>query len=278
MTIPVPCPHCATVHHLGEMLAGRTLDCPNCKGSFTVPMMVIEIPDAPSSIADVQSPILVATPISNDAISTQRPGPTLSPPHWNYNDQVEDRLALEDLQTRPHTGLGRPSAAMLGILITGAVNWVFLSVYVGMAALIVAFFAVVVGAIFGFITSGRRRAMVPAGAIQAGHALWMLLGATLVAAGAAKNVRLASNLIFLEGGLFFLAAILVILIPRLIPVVVLMGYQVYMFVLNFINLNESGDVEFGKALLLHLALRVLGVALMLEAYFRKTRADGRPNA
>jgi WD domain, G-beta repeat len=142
--------------------------------------------------------------------------------------------------------------------------------------LVVLFFSVLVGVPFYFLTTGRQRRMVPAGALQAGHALWMVLGAVLLAMGAVPELRNTLDFyVFLEFGLYLALAILLILLPRMLMVIVLTVYQTGYFILNLITLS-AGNLPpgFKSSLILHLFLRILGVLMMYIAFLHKEDGEG----
>ncbi|MFO0968057.1 MAG: hypothetical protein U0793_21080 [Gemmataceae bacterium] len=171
----------------------------------------------------------------------------------------------------------KPSLFLQVVGVAGGILGAILGRVVGLPVLIVAAFGFLVGTPLYFLTSGRRRNMAPAGGVQAGHALWMLLGATLIAAGAFRDVVAQVPIwIFVEGVLFLAGAITVVLLPYLPVIIVMTVYQVAAFGVNIYSLTQHPDPEIAKAIFLHMSLRAFAVALMFEAFFRKVEEQRPP--
>jgi hypothetical protein len=153
--------------------------------------------------------------------------------------------------------------AVLGAVL-GRVAWLPMLIVVG--------FGTVVGLPLYFLTSGARRRMVFAGALQAGHALWLLLVFVLVASGTVIGVleplRVVFAILLLGGG------ILVVLLPYLPVIIILTLYQTAMFMLTLLTLAREPLLPAGRAaLFLDMFLRVLAIAMMFLAYFEKPKDE-----
>lgn len=167
----------------------------------------------------------------------------------------------------------KPSVAAQIIAVVGGLVGVAVGRLAGLALLIPCVGALVVGVPLYFVTSGRSRQMVPAGALQAGHALWIMV-AVIVFANAGVPAPLGIAELLIEAVLFFAAAIAVVLYPSLIPVAILTAYQAAALVVNVLTAMEPAvPRELRPSLIVHIFLRIVGVVLMYEAYFRRPAED-----
>lgn len=238
---PVSCPHCLATITQVDVSPGQTVFCAKCTTVFVWSLQASNSP--------------------NDTLLTVPGAGEDQPVH-------DDDGSLQANESAPAHGIKNkePSGVWVGLFIATAFVMVLFGMYVGTAVLIVGTFGLIFGAAFYFATTGQRRAMAPAGAIQAGHAFWMFLGAMLIQAGIVPGARLPSQWVFVEAALFFACSVALILHPRLIPVLALTGYHAAMIVVNLVAFSKTNDAEAGKFLLFHVALRVFGVAFMYEAY------------
>jgi WD40 repeat protein len=192
------------------------------------------------------------------------------PEFHSLNEDLFSRRGKEKKQ-----GAKKPPVAAQIVGVIGAIAGAALGRVVGIPMLIAVVLAALVGTPLYFLTTGARRRMVFAGALQAGHALWMLLGAALIAAGNAPGIVL-NPLLVVEGIFYLGGAILVVFLPYL-PVIILMTvYQVAGLTMNAMNLAHGGlPPEFRNALFLHMFLRALAIAMMFLAYFEKPKDEER---
>jgi hypothetical protein len=135
--------------------------------------------------------------------------------------------------------------------------------------------ALVLGVPLYLVTRGKRRRMVPSGALQAGHGLWILIALWMPTR---PFLPVQDYLIapLVEASLFTVAAVGVVLWPSPVLLVLLTAYQSVALVLNALALAEpNAPAEVRTALVAHIFLRVLGVGLMCEAFFRKPSGEGQ---
>lgn len=260
MAIVTSCRTCQAKLSLGEEHAGKKVRCPKCREIFVFSGVEAPTPLAPPAASAPFAPAPLAPPIL----------PTV-PPARSPDAGWDDDLGNDAPPPPPKeaaAGPTKPSPAIQAVGIGAAIIGAVLGRWVGLPMLIVAVLGAAVAVPLYFLTSGRRRIMVGAGGVQAGHALWMLLGAILLAAGVIQGLS-PSPLIFVEAGLFLAGAILVVLLPSLAVIIPLTVYQVVACVFNVITLTQRPPEDMAKALVLHIVLRVFAVVLMFKAYFRK---------
>jgi|GEM_PF-2037747 len=279
------CPKCATRLSVDDSLAGRKVRCPKCQEVFTMTAPVaavlpVAIPQAakPPHASPIRPSPPPAAPQAAPARATPPPLPPAS------SSEIQPELSAFDFQDDPAKAAGKkakeapkkPPVAAQIIGAIGAIAGAILGRVVGIPVLIVVVFAAIVGTPLYFLTTGARRRMVFAGALQAGHALWMLLGAVLIAAGAAPGVQL-DPLLVVEGVLYFAGAIVVVLLPYLPVIIVMTVYQTAALTINVMTVGQPGlPPVVRNALFLHMFLRVLAVAMMFLAYFEKPK-DKEPS-
>lgn len=138
-------------------------------------------------------------------------------------------------------------------LIAGAAGAVA-GFYAGFALLFPAAFALLSGWLLTKAVQPPDKPMLPAGAVQIGHGLWMLLGLILLSQYDSMLIDVA---ILVAGGAWLA------LRPSAVAVGILGAYQVFGIVVNGRLFAEAewGTVEH-KGLTVHLLLRVAALALM----------------
>jgi len=272
------CPKCGTKLSVAEALAGKKVRCPKCQEIFTMavgastalpPPMAQPAVLQPPAAAPIRAKSPAPPPLPPSAATDIKPGL----PAFDFRDKESPRRrrgAMDvELEEKAKEAPKKPPLATQIVAAIAAVIGAIIGRLAWMPVLIVVGFATVVGVPLYFLTSGARRRMVFAGALQAGHALWMLLGAILLAGGAVPGVSV-DPLVYIQAILLFAGAILVVFLPYLPVIIVMTVYQSAWFIINVTTLAQGGlprDVRI--ALFLHLFLRVLGIAMMFLAYFEK---------
>jgi hypothetical protein len=147
--------------------------------------------------------------------------------------------------------------------IGGAIAGIAVGRYTGLNLLIPTGLAILVGWICSKLLTGPSKTFLVAFAIQAGHGLWMLLGAVLLKAYAPVALDLAIYVI----GLAWL-----VYRPGIAPVVLLSLFQAIAIA---VNLAQFLAAEIGtnnhKALLVHLIFRITAVVCMLAGAYQIRR-------
>lgn len=145
----------------------------------------------------------------------------------------------------------------------------------GGAVLIVGLLILLVGLPLYSFTSDRRRALAPAGAVMAGQGLWGILASMLIIAGVAQ-VAIDLSFLITHCLLVILGALALVFWPNIIMVGLVTVYQLASTVFNVLQLT---DVKFPAdqkgAILVHVLLHVLILALMYEGYFRRLPKTGK---
>lgn len=94
------CPHCDTMLHSVEKLAGRSMDCPNCDGKLTVP--------APRTLVPVPRPAAVAEVIDDD-----------------FEDELDDGDKPAEIQLgkliRMKADVDKPTRNSMALVTTGGI-------------------------------------------------------------------------------------------------------------------------------------------------------------
>jgi predicted Zn finger-like uncharacterized protein len=282
------CPKCATKLSVDDSLAGKKVRCPKCMEVFTmmgpealpVAQIVVTPVEKPPQVAPIRAvrpplPQAIPQPVAQRVAPPPLPPSTeitSGLPAFNFRDEQPGNL-LPAKKTKEASK--KPPLAVQIVGIIGGIGGAILGRTVGLPVLIVVVLAAMVGTPLYFLTSGARRRMVFAGALQGGHALWILVGVVLIAAGTVPGVSV-DPVVVIEAVLFFAGAILVVLLPYL-PVIILMTvYQTVGLAFNVMTLSRGVPVELRKALFLHMFLRVLAVAMMFLAYFEKPKVELEP--
>jgi hypothetical protein len=257
-----------------ESALGKQVRCPLCAAVFTASV------GGPLTAEPPAATHVTARPPAGELI---RRAPVVPPPLpqedlAEADDEVTPRsraAATDSVSKKPDNVPKKPHPALQALGIAAGCLGAVIGSVAGFSMLIVAVFAALVGVPLYYLTSGRRRRMVPAVAIQAGQALWMLLGAVLIAARVVQVNAVAINVLnFVDFGVYLGLAFLLVLLPNLPMIIFLTVYQAIYFVLNLLALTmPEVTPEFRKALVLHLFLRVLAVGAMYMGYFAK---DNRP--
>jgi hypothetical protein len=102
----------------------------------------------------------------------------------------------------PQPTAQKPSIVVQIIAVVGAVIGAAIGRAAGLSLLIPFAGAFLVGVPLSFLTSGKARQMVPAGAVQAGHALWMIVGLLLLMGGAVPAMHAVNPLVLVEAVCF----------------------------------------------------------------------------
>ena len=133
--------------------------------------------------------------------------------------------------------------------------------YAGLALLIPAVLALLVGWGLSTIVPVRNKPMVPASTIQVGHGFWMLLGLFLIAQ---LNLNLIDVFLLGVAAVWLVLAVCLAFWPSIVLVSMLVCYQAVMLAVNglaFVAATRN-TIEH-KALLVHLLLRTTAIALMV---------------
>ena len=270
------CPKCGTRLSVEDALAGKKVRCPKCLEIFTMTAGTATAP-SPALAQPVAKPVAQVAPPAAPITAKPPVTPPPLPPSAStdfisglptFKSQAAARAERENkVKETPK----KPPVIAQVVGVIAAIIGAVIGRLAWLPVLIVVGFATVVGLPLYFLTSGARRRMVFAGALQAGHALWMLLGAFLLARGAMPGVSV-DPLVFIQAILLFAGAIVVVFLPYLPVIIVMTVYQSAWLLINVTTLAQGGlprDIRI--ALFLHLFLRVLGIAMMFLAYFEKPK-------
>jgi len=141
--------------------------------------------------------------------------------------------------------------------------------YAGFALLFPAGFALLVGWVLSKTVPARSKPIIPASAVQAGQALWMLLGMVILA----RFDLTLIDFVILTAGAVWLA-----FWPSVIVVGVLICYQTVRLAVNGLAFAEATpNTDLHKALLVHLVLRVAAVALMVYGLIEIGKQERLPS-
>ncbi|MDP3028568.1 MAG: hypothetical protein Q8O04_03570 [Deltaproteobacteria bacterium] len=164
-------------------------------------------------------------------------------------------------------------------VVSKVLNWIVIIVailigrYSGISMLIPIIGASVVWVILRKVAPRAKQVWVPAIAVQAGHASWMIFGFLLLRE---LNANIADP-IFLVGGLVWLY-----MRPRIGPLVLLGVFQAWGIAYNgyiFQSVEVSSPEH--KALLVHIIFRVIALGAMAHAFYASRRearlSDSPPN-
>jgi predicted Zn finger-like uncharacterized protein len=278
MALVSNCPKCTTKLAVDDSLAGKKVRCPKCMEIFTMPGGTSTTPPLP--IAQVVSTPGVQRPLPAAPIKAK---PRATPPPLPPFESTEIKAGLPPFKEESFSDIKgtrqekakdapkKPPVVTQIVSLIAAIIGAVLGRLAVVPVLIVVGFATAVGVPLYFLTSGARRRMVFAGALQGGHALMMLLIAILVTRGVLQGPP-PRPLDFVEAILYFAGAILVVFLPYLPVIIIMTIYQSATFIILVLALTQGGllrDVRIG--LFLNMFLRLLGIAMMFLAYFEKPK-------
>jgi hypothetical protein len=165
----------------------------------------------------------------------------------------------------PHTQTAKSQVTAGGV--AGAVGGGVVGVYAGANVL---FPLVGMGAVWLLskkLATLRANPYLSAISIQSGHLLWLVIGTALVGAWSVN----AGDIVVLTVGLVWL-----ITRPGLWPLVFLSTYHAVALLVNAVVLSQqSFGSAWHKALVVHIALRVLALFFMWQAYLRLRKGEPR---
>jgi hypothetical protein len=164
------------------------------------------------------------------------------------------------------------SLALRVVMLLVATSGAMVAAYVGLPMVIAIVLVLLIGLPLFFLTSGRRRQLAPAAALQAGHGLYSLIAAIAIGAGGMKGPPgLDVSMIFFESMCYLCCAFLIVIWPNVIPIILLTVYQAALLIINGVQLADPQlKPDMQAIFVMHIFLRIAGLILMYTALLTST--------
>jgi hypothetical protein len=229
MRIDCRCTSCGLHFSLSKIDSGSEVTCPACQGAVEITFG--QLPAAPPAPAPIQLQPTLLCPSEANSSAPARPA------------------------APPPLPLSTTTIIVTSIVVLVASIAIYALMRYSAEYIIFPLAIAVIGGLIGWFTvKSALRPMVPAMAVQIGHALWLLLGALLL-----RKLELAEiDLAIIGAGLIWLWVV-----PGVAPVLFLLAYQMIGVSINLCDLAvmRTGTVMH-QALWAHVVLRLTAIIFL----------------